>query len=390
MNAKIPGLLMTSEPGSFARSTIVERKPQIIARVISDNEYPRSTVDALDAFRREIAEGMVRPLVEQAPDVQFWNREARAYSDRTWLELPWYLAETYFYRRLLEAVGHFQPGVWHRHDPFAVQKRAQERAAARELADVQDYVDNAPAGELLEILLHSCLWGNRADLSNLTVGEEVRGGAGVVGERHNVLIDDTRQVVALLGSGLGRVSFVNDNTGWELLFDLSLADHLLSQRLAKSVVFHLKGQPFFVSDAMITDVHQTLDLLGGVPLGKRLQAHLDSGRLLLEADPFWTLCLTFRQMPAALARHLARSDLVIFKGDVNYRRLLDDAHWPHTARLEEVAAGFPAPLLVLRTLKGEILVGLEPGQAEFLAAQDPTWLINGQRGLIHYSDTLTL
>jgi hypothetical protein len=91
----------------------------------------------------------------------------------------------------------------------------------------------------------------------------------------------------------------------------------------------------------------------------------------------------FHQFPASLRDDLARSGLVILKGDVNYRRLLGDRHWPHTTRLEEVAAGFPAPLLVLRTLKGEILVGLAPGQATALAAQDPTWLINGQRGLIH-------
>ena len=69
---------------------------------------------------------------------------------------------------------------------------------------------------------------------------------------------------------------------------------------------------------------------------------------------------------------------------MNYRRLLGDRHWPHTARLEEIADYFPAPFLVLRTLKGEILVGLAPGQAATLAAQDPAWLINGQRGLIHF------
>ena len=79
---------------------------------------------------------------------------------------------------------------------------------------------------------------------------------------------------------------------------------------------------------------------------------------------------------------LRQCDLVIFKGDVNYRRLLDDRHWPHTARLEAIAAYFPAPFLVLRPLKGEILVGLAPGQAEALAAEDPNWLIDGQRGLI--------
>ena len=43
---------------------------------------------------------------------------------------------------------------------------------------------------------------------------------------------------------------------------------------------------------------------------------------------------------------------------------------------------FPLPFLVLRTLKGEIMVGLEPGQAEALAAKDTTWLINGKRGIV--------
>jgi len=48
----------------------------------------------------------------------------------------------------------------------------------------------------------------------------------------------------------------------------------------------------------------------------------------------------------------------------------------------DVTGYFPAPFLTLRTLKGEIMVGLEPGQAEALSAADPTWLINGKRGVI--------
>jgi hypothetical protein len=49
----------------------------------------------------------MQPLHEQAPDVAFWNRELAAYQGRTWLEVPWYFAEAYFYRRLLEAVRYF-------------------------------------------------------------------------------------------------------------------------------------------------------------------------------------------------------------------------------------------------------------------------------------------
>jgi hypothetical protein len=48
----------------------------------------------------------------------------------------------------------------------------------------------------------------------------------------------------------------------------------------------------------------------------------------------------------------------------------------------EIAAYFPASFVVLRTLKGEILVGLSDGQAEAIQAEDSTWLINGKRGVI--------
>ena len=90
----------------------------------------------------------------------------------------------------------------------------------------------------------------------------------------------------------------------------------------------------------------------------------------------------FREMPAHLREQLASAGLVLVKGDVNYRRLLDDRHWPPTTRMETVCDYFPAPFVALRTLKGEIMAGLQPGQAQALQAEDPTWLINGKRGII--------
>ena len=135
-NPELPPPLMTSEPGSFARATIVERKPEIIRRVIADNVYPPEIVTALDMFRDEIAHGVIAPLSEDAPDAAFWNAHQAQYADKTWLEVPWYFAETYFYRRLLEAARYFQPGPWQCRDPFAKQKRAQEIAAVAQLATV--------------------------------------------------------------------------------------------------------------------------------------------------------------------------------------------------------------------------------------------------------------
>ncbi len=101
---------MTSELGSFARKTIVDRKPQIIARVIADNAYSPEIVQALDAFTAEIATLPIRPLTTGIADAAAWADEQAKYADRSWLEVPWYFAETFFYRRLLEIVHYFQPG----------------------------------------------------------------------------------------------------------------------------------------------------------------------------------------------------------------------------------------------------------------------------------------
>ncbi len=139
---------------------------------------------------------------------------------------------------------------------------------------------------------------------------------------------------------------------------------------------------------MPKDVRTTLSQLRASPapavdeLGTRLENHLETGRLILKEEPFWTTSLMFFEMPPWLQVQLVAADLVIVKGDVNYRRLLGDRHWPYTTRMEDVTAYFPAPFLVLRTLKGEIIVGLKAGQAEALAEKDPTWLINGKRGII--------
>jgi len=55
----------------------------------------------------------------------------------------------------------------------------------------------------------------------------------------------------------------------------------------------------------------------------------------------------------------------------NYRRLWMIEPGQHTTRMEDVCSYFPAPFVTLRTLKGEIMVGLKPGQAEELKAEDP-------------------
>src|SRR5205823_4744952 len=97
---------------------------------------------------------------------------------------------------------------------------------------------------------------------------------------------------------------------------------------------------------------------------------------------FHTSSLFYPQLPPDLRAELARADLVVLKGDANYRRLCSDAHWPFETPFAEVVRDFPAPLVALRTSKAELVVGLPPGLAAATAALDPLWLVNGRRGVI--------
>jgi hypothetical protein len=71
MAERLPPLLMTSEPDSFARKTIVERKPQLIRQAIKDNDYPPEIAVGLDGFRLEIAGQSIGLLTEDVADVAF-------------------------------------------------------------------------------------------------------------------------------------------------------------------------------------------------------------------------------------------------------------------------------------------------------------------------------
>jgi uncharacterized protein with ATP-grasp and redox domains len=406
---------MTSTPGSFARQTIVERKPQILREVSQAYPYPPDIQAALAAFAVEIGAQPIRPLTEDAPDRELWNTALAPFAGRTWLEVPWYLAETLFYRRLMEIVRFYQPGPWRDVDPFAPQKAAGLEHALPAFLPIlqQSYPDpeRLYSASAFTGMMHDALWGNLADLSNRTVtarADEGRlstdAGLGRQADRRredSLLIDDTPQIWRYLVHGpLVRVDLIADNSGLELLLDLRLVDFLLSAGLTRQVRIHLKRMPFFVSDAMVRDLHHTLHRCGaadsrgespspGQEFAARLRRAMEAGQLVLRDDPFWSTCLSYRggrvrPAPEPMVRELAGSDLVLLKGDVNYRRLLDDRQWPYTAHMADIAAGFPAPFVALRTLKGELIVDLQPGQAEALAASDPTWLINGQRGLVQF------
>ncbi len=384
----LPPLIMTSDPDSFAWRTFKYRIPAIVEEIIALNAFPEEINRDLEELKREITDGKIRGLRERAPDVGFWEEAARPYIGRSWLDVPWYWAEAFFYRRVLEATRYFQPGKWHLFDPYAAKKQVEWRPDAAPTL-VARALEQLPSEGFarFEALLHYSLWGNRVDLSYNVAGELARASRPEE-DRANLLIDDTPPIWEYLTQKPRHIlALITDNAGTELLMDLALVDFLLSHRLVRRVIMHLKPQPFFVSDAMVSDVTAALEALrhGGErteALRVRLGDYLRTGHLVLTTHWFYASSLFYFEMPEDMRAQLAAADFVILKGDVNYRRVLGDAHWPVNTPFERITAYFPAPFANLRTLKGELIVGISEEHAAQLSRLEPDWMVNGRRGLI--------
>lgn len=348
-----------STAGSFPWSVLHDRHPALIEKVRNGLPYPPSVRRALDGLADEIEE-VIRPLRQDAHDVDVWAEWGAEYYGARWYDVPFLWAESFFYRKLLEAVGYFAPGPWQGIDPFEPFKSAELPGLAEDLTELDE------AG-----VLAASLWGNRADLG-FQVSHEISASG-------DVLVDDSARLWSLAA---GTVCVVCDNAARELVPDLVLADHLLTSGRATEVVLHVKTYPYFVSDAMTADVLAAVRSMAAVPVGQRLWAALAAGTLSVRAHPFSTAPWAYDRMPADLAAEFAAANLTIMKGDLNYRRLVGDRAWQATVPFAEVTAYFPGPVAALRTLKSDVVVGLSTEELSRLDATGESWRTDGAHAVI--------
>ncbi|GAB3164172.1 damage-control phosphatase ARMT1 family protein [Myceligenerans halotolerans] len=376
--------ILSNAPGSFAEGVLLRRHPDIVATVRRLVPYPRAVQEALDALLSTI-DGAIPELPEGAHDGSFWRKSDAGYVGHRWVDVPFLWAESSFYRLLLEATGYFGDGPWRGVDPFAPQKLAELESPdlARDLAVLDDLV-TAPPAEGLAAALSASLWGNRADL-----GFRLSDPSSTDRDRVDDLIaDDSATLWRLLDTEQGSVHLVADNAGRELTADLVLIDRLLETGRATNVVLHLKPHPYYVSDATTTDLLAVLRHLAATPgaavgIADRLHHALATDRLQVHAHDFWCTPGTFHQLPEDLIDELSAAVVVIVKGDLNYRRLVGDAHWDPTTPFTDATAYFPAPVAALRTLKSDVAVGVTPERLERLNATAPGWRTDGTHAVVH-------
>ncbi|KAJ1793986.1 Hairy/enhancer-of-split with YRPW motif protein 2, partial [Coemansia sp. RSA 2399] len=114
----------------------------------------------------------------------------------------------------------------------------------------------------------------------------------------------------------------------------------------------------------------------------------------LKDELFWTGPYGFRYLPTigkdVWDGELTKADVVIFKGDLNYRKLTYDQKWPvstpFAAALGPIATDANAPAIVaLRTSKCDTITGVAPERAEALFNEREDWMYSGLYGVIQLS-----
>jgi hypothetical protein len=363
------------------------RVPAIIDGVLKQNpDYSRAIVADLTDLRDALVKDAALPeLALGGPVREGWLEALEARAGQTWLGTDWFFAENYVYRQIADRTGFWRTG----RDPFAMHKLKEYSGAAHARAlQAALAVEGEPAA-CFEQLFAASVFGNRIDLSFAASLER-----GVEMAEGDLLVDHRALAALLVQYREGPLHIVIDNAGTELSVDLALADAVL-QLLDTKVVLHLKLHPAFVSDATASDVRwflgEGVDANDAPPFERwgeeavefqeRLRAALHNGRLELAPHAFWNSSLSLWELPDELVESFKGARLCVLKGDAHYRRALGDAILPPETTFESHTSYFPAPLLALRTLKSDPIIGLVPGQASELDAKDPTWRVNGQRGV---------
>jgi len=389
--ARYPGRIRTDLTNAFAHHTLAVRVPAILLGVLErDFAIEPSNAEAVRALAAELGAGApLPPLSGSSPGAAEFRAALAVRSGEGWLSTDWLFAETYAYRQLVERTG-----FWHNaRDPFLASKREEYESAAHAAALERALEVGGAPDERLHALLGAALFGNRIDLSFAASRER-----GLTAGAEDLLLDERPAAVRALLDRTGPLHLVADNAGTELTLDLVLCDAVLTE-LGAPVVLHLKTHPTFVSDATPRDVRAFL----GVPLpsdpaearalrlreeaasvrawAERLRTALAQGRLELREHPYFTGPDALWDMPAELLTTFGGARLTVLKGDANYRRAVGDAAWPVETPFAEVTRYFPAPLFALRTLKSDPIVGLTRERGASLDASDPTWRVNGQRGV---------
>lgn len=220
----------------------------------------------------------------------------------------------------------------------------------------------------LDTLLGRCVGANTSDLSQEGAHANLR--------KPNIYPDESCNAVKYLNELKNKrskerkikVDILTDNCGLELLSDIELAVFMLKYGLSDFVVFHTRVLPQYVSDVtkneIVDDFKQLLCELEtmvskqGVNdhgLLEDVQNYINTKQISIKTSLFWNLPTYYYKHKKQFADIIGKSDLVIVKGDLNYRKLVGDRNYRSCCWLRRRARKLGYPVLALRAIKSSLV-----------------------------------
>ncbi|KAI3402616.1 HRT2 [Candida oxycetoniae] len=428
----LPPPYYNDDKNSFAYSTVHKRWPTIIQGAIDDvQETIASNKEQLQDSGSIILDQLKQVLSDMEHDAkvrQFtpneisinshlshFNKSLEKFNRNklvTWQTGPWLYLECYLYQLINNFfIDKKQDKFWQSYDVFQKLKTKtfkQSEFGVFELCKRYETLSHqlnqvTADSETLYLLfaefIDISLWGNATDLSllagNVTL-EDIKSLQGAEVRQKNeekIIVNDLKQ--AWEKSGLSskgaerRIDIVLDNSGFELFADLILCLFLLDSQLASEIHLHCKEIPWFVSDTMPKDFRDLLDQLKDGQFFPKIHKQDSSAiqlihdqiakynkenKIIIDHSPFWTLDYNYWSISQfdSLFEELTKSNLIIFKGDLNYRKLTGDLQWPKTTPFSEAIQDLKdsgLTILSLRTCKADVVVGLPEGLEERLVKE---------------------
>lgn len=426
----LPGPYYNDDKTSFAYSTVNKRWPTIIDGMIADIQVAidkfssnadesvgKRLIDKLNQLNKDLADdAIVREFTESEiklnADLSYYNESLDKLNQIrkvTWKTGRWLYLECYLYQLvniwIVEASE--IDSNWKAFDIFENLKTKtfkQSEHGVLELCKRYEILskqlgnaDKEALNLLFKEFIDISLWGNATDLSllagNVTL-EDIKSVQGAEVRKKNeekILVNDLPQAWKQLENegDNKRVDIVLDNSGFELFADLILTLFLLDSKIVNEVHLHCKEIPWFVSDTMPKDFQDLLDQLNDPNFFEEIHStdpeaiklvydelsnYYKLGKLKIDHNPFWTLDFNYWEIPRfeSLYEELKNSDLIVFKGDLNYRKLTGDLQWPTTTPFNTAIQDLGTsglPILSLRTCKADVVVGLPEGVNEKLCKE---------------------
>ncbi|XP_012344707.1 damage-control phosphatase ARMT1 isoform X2 [Apis florea] len=326
-----------------------------------------------------------------------------------WFNTLWLYCECYMYRILAQELVLMK--YIKTYDPFT---KSKQNAFTNSLISIEilcsyviDVISNKKNLSIMETkeefmkFIKFNLWGNQCDLS-LSAGADVGQATHPIQILKvldkDILANNSEFIWNLLRKpdknklDINIIDIIIDNAGYELFTDFCLAAFLITIKFADKIRFYPKLYPWYISDASINDIHWTIDYMKNASneclkkFANLIENYFKNNIWTIEIEPYWTGpydLVGMKEHDPKLHAKLSDAKLIIFKGDLNYRKLVDDINWEYTTSFKKALRGFePAPILAIRTVKSDVCVGIPPGVGEKLFEEDEYWMWSGKYGLI--------